>query len=144
MAADLSLKLPPESSAPGLARAAAHRHLAGKISSERLSELSLVISELVTNASVHGKGEVVLRLQLDDQVVRGEVIDQGAGFEHEIRARGPEDASGRGLLLVDALASRWGIHEGTTHVWFEIEPGGAASGRPNPRLGSEERPEALD
>jgi anti-sigma regulatory factor (Ser/Thr protein kinase) len=142
--ADLTLNLPPDTSAPGLARAAAKRHLAGKIGPERLSELCVVISELVTNASVHGRGEVVLRLQLDDQMIRGEVIDQGAGFEHEVRARGPEDVSGRGLFLVDALTSRWGIHEGTTHVWFETEARGAASGRPNPRLGSEERPEALD
>ena len=52
--------------------------------------------------------------------MRGEVIDEGGGFEHEIRARGPEDIKGRGLFLVDALTDRWGIHEGTTHVWFEL------------------------
>jgi hypothetical protein len=40
---------------------------------------------------------------------------------------------GWGLSIVDALASRWGVHEGTTHVWFELE-------RPGPRLGSGGRP----
>ena len=121
MADDLSLNLPPDLSAPGVARAAAARHLAGKISPERLSELSLVISELVTNASVHGVGQVVFRLRLDHRMVRGEVIDQGAGFVHEMGARAPEDLGGRGLLVVDALTSRWGVHDGRTHVWFETE-----------------------
>ncbi len=76
----------------------------------------MVISELVTNALEHGRGQVVFRLQLDEGIVRGEVIDQGSGFEYEIRARGPEDLRGRGLFLVAALTNRWGVHEGTTHV----------------------------
>jgi anti-sigma regulatory factor (Ser/Thr protein kinase) len=144
MAADLALTLPPDASASSLARAATKRQLAGEVGPERLSELILVISELVGNASVHGQGQIVLRLQVDGEVVRGEVIDQGAGFEREVRARGPEEVSGRGLFLVDALTSRWGIHEGTTHIWFEIGPRGDAGGRLNPRLGQDERPEALD
>ena len=144
MAADLALTLPPDASAPSVARTATKRYLAGDVDPERLSELTLVISELVSNASVHGRGQIVLRLQLDDAVVRGEVIDQGAGFEREVRARGPEEVSGRGLFLVDVLTSRWGIHEGTTHVWFEIEARSAPRERPGPRLGQDERPEALD
>ena len=94
-----------------------------------------MISELVSNALVHGRGQVVFRLQLDEGIVRGEVIDQGGGFEHEIRARGPDDVSGRGLFLVEALTNRWGVHEGTTHVWFELaasptNPGSAPAARP--------------
>jgi anti-sigma regulatory factor (Ser/Thr protein kinase) len=121
MADDLSLNLPSDSSAPGVARAAAARHLGGRISPERLNDLSLVISELVTNATVHGVGQVVFRLRLDHQTVCGEVIDQGAGFVHEIGARAPEDYGGRGLFVVDALTSRWGAHNGTAHIWFETE-----------------------
>jgi len=144
MADALALNLSPDTSAPGLARAAAKRHLAGEVSPERLGELFLVISELVSNALVHGRGQVVLRLQLEQGTVRGEVIDQGGGFEHEIRARGPEDVSGRGLFLVEALTNRWGIHEGTTHVWFELAAGSGASRQPRPRLGQDERPQVLD
>jgi anti-sigma regulatory factor (Ser/Thr protein kinase) len=143
MAVDLSLNLPPAPTAPGLARAAAKRHLAGKLSPERLSELSLVISELVSNALEHGRGQVVMRLGVDEGIVHGEVIDQGGGFEHEIRERGPEEISGRGLFLVEALTNRWGIHEGTTHVWFELAAQTDASGPLRPRLGQDERPEAL-
>ena len=36
-------------------------------------------------------------------------------------------------LIVEAEASRWGVHEGTTHVWFEVE-------RPGPRLGPDQNP----
>ena len=130
MAADLALTLPPDASAPGVARAATKRYLADKVHPERMSELTLVISELVSNAWLHGRGQIVLRLQLDDEVVRGEVIDQGAGFEREVRARGPEEVGGRGLFLVDALTNRWGIHEGTTHVWFEIQAAATHAGGP--------------
>ena len=144
MAVDLSLNLPPDTSAPGVARAAAKRYLAGNVGPERLSELCLVISELVSNAFEHGGGQVVFRLSLDEGTVRGEVIDQGGGFEHKIRARGPDDVRGRGLFLVAALTNRWGIHEGTTHVWFEFAAGTEASGQARPRLGQDERPEALD
>ena len=144
MDVDLALNLPSDTSAPGLARAAARRHLSGKVSPERLAELSLVTSELVSNAVEHGRGQVIFRLHLDEEVVRGEVIDQGGGFEHEIRARGPDDIRGRGLLLVAELADRWGLHEGTTHVWFELGARTGASGRPRPRLGQDERPDALD
>jgi anti-sigma regulatory factor (Ser/Thr protein kinase) len=143
MAVDLALNLPSDTSAPGLARAAARRHLSGKLSPERLSELSLVVSELVSNALEHGRGQVVFRLRFDEGIVRGEVIDQGGGFEHEIRARGPEGVRGRGLFLVAALTDRWGVHEGTTHVWFEFAAADA-SGHERPRLGQDERPEALD
>jgi anti-sigma regulatory factor (Ser/Thr protein kinase) len=144
MAVDLTLNLPPDTSAPGLARTATKRSLAGELSPERLSELSLVITELVTNALLHGRGQVVFRLQLDDGIVRGEVIDQGGGFEHEIRARGADEVGGRGLFLVEALTNSWGIHEGTTHVWFELAAQTDSSGPLGPRLGQDERPEALD
>ena len=144
MAVDLALNLPSDPSAPGLARAAAKRYLDGRVGREPLSEVSLVISELVSNALVHGRGQILFRLQLDEAVVRGEVIDEGGGFEHEIRTRGPEEGSGRGLMLVEALSIRWGIHEGTTHVWFELAAWSDPSGPPRPRLGQDERPEALD
>ena len=144
VADDLALNLPADTSAPGAARAAARRFLAARIHPSRMSDLLLMISELVSNAWVHGRGQIVLRLQVDDGVVRGEVIDQGAGFEREVRARGPEEVGGRGLFLVDALSTSWGIHEGTTHVWFELAAQSDATGQPSPRLGQDERPEALD
>ena len=142
MVASLSLDLPSDLSAPGLARRAATRLVGDRLDPGRLSDVLLVVTELVTNAVVHGQGNVVLRLQLEDGVLRGEVIDQGGGFERELRTHGPDDVTGRGLLLVESIASRWGVHEGTTHVWFEL--GGASEApTPEPLLGEDKRPDAL-
>jgi hypothetical protein len=145
MAADLTLKLPPAPTAPGYARRAAQQRFAGRLSRRRLNDLALVISELVGNAVVHGRGEVVLRLQLDGETLRGEIIDEGDGFEHEVRTRGPDDIGGRGRMLVESMTSRWGIHEGTTHVWFEMSPA-AEDGAPRraSQLDEEQRPGALN
>jgi anti-sigma regulatory factor (Ser/Thr protein kinase) len=145
MAADLTLKLSPEPTAPGYARRAAQQQFAGHLTRRRLNDLLLVISELVGNAVVHGQGEVVLRLQLDGETVRGEVIDEGAGFEHQVRERGPDDVGGRGLMLVESMTSRWGIHEGTTHVWFEMSPTAQETAEAlGPQLGQQQRPDALN
>ncbi len=71
---------------------------------------------------MHGQGAIRFPLQLDARDLRGEVIDDGGGFEHELRAAGSSATSGRGLI-VDRLTTRWGVHEGTTHVWFEMLTG---------------------
>jgi hypothetical protein len=49
------------------------------------------------------------------------------------RAREFAQVGGNGLRIVDAEATRWGVHEGTTHVWFELEPSG-------PQLGADKNP----
>ena len=137
MPVELHLNLPHDPSAASTARRAAERRFAGALSQGRRGDVALVVSELVNNAVVHGEGDIVVKLQLDGDVLRGEVIDHGRGFEHEVRARGARDISGRGLLIVEALTSRWGIHEGTTHVWFEMPLVGPAPGltEPAPRPG---------
>ena len=38
----------------------------------------------------------------------------------------PSLEGGWGLYLLDRVARRWGVHEGSTHVWFEIARGGAS------------------
>jgi anti-sigma regulatory factor (Ser/Thr protein kinase) len=100
---------------------------------EELDRAKLAISELATNAVLHGQGEITLLADLDHARLMVEVIDEGSGFEHVVRDRDFEAVGGRGLNIVDAESSRWGMHEGTTHVWFEIE-------RRGPRLGTDWRP----
>jgi hypothetical protein len=82
---------------------------------------TLLVSELVTNALVHGRGTIELRARLDENHLIVEVIDDGKGFERVVRKRDFDNLGGWGLSLVDALASRWGIHDGRSHVWFELE-----------------------
>jgi anti-sigma regulatory factor (Ser/Thr protein kinase) len=89
----------------------------------------LLVSELITNAVLHGAGRIRLSADLDDDRLRVEVRDEGSGLEREARATSGPELRGHGLTIVEAGSSRWGIHEGTTHVWAEIERAGPRVGR---------------
>jgi anti-sigma regulatory factor (Ser/Thr protein kinase) len=81
----------------------------------------LLVSELVVNAVLHARSEVVLRLSLRDEVLRVEVVDcSDAPLEQ--RPVDPTAVSGRGLMIVDALASAWGVDAADDGkvVWFEL------------------------
>ena len=129
----LQLALPRSPHAATHARDAADR-ISADLPLELRARLRLVVSELVTNAVRHGEGAIELRLWRDGTAVRGEVFDEGGGFEHEVRRTGWDDVGGRGLGIVERLTRRWGIREGTTHVWFELDPGGT-SAPGDPELG---------
>jgi anti-sigma regulatory factor (Ser/Thr protein kinase) len=139
-----SISLPRDPTASRLARAAVGERLGPVVSASTLSDVTLAVSELVTNAVVHGAGRIELRVEAGDRVVKGEVIDDGAGFERQIRDAGPD---GRGLRVVGQLADHWGVFQGTTHVWFEIPrdragqtPTAPAVGRPDDERLPEIRP----
>jgi anti-sigma regulatory factor (Ser/Thr protein kinase) len=132
-AAHFEANLPHNDDAPVIARRLLARWLRPALDPAELHTAELLVSELVTNAVVHGRDKITLRAQLDEDRLHVEVIDGGGGFEQGIRQADFDSVGGRGLAIVDAEASRWGIHEGTTHVWFELE-------RPGPRLGLVEKP----
>jgi anti-sigma regulatory factor (Ser/Thr protein kinase) len=138
---DLDFALPRDPSAAAFARRELRRRFAGGLPEPILDKLCLVVSELVTNAVVHGHGAIRLRLHVDAGEVWGEVIDAGGGFEYALRAAGPTAPSGRGLLIVDRLTARWGVHEGTTHVWFKMGSRGRQGS--GPHVGEERRPGQL-
>lgn len=81
----------------------------------------LLVSELVTNAIRHGRTACVLELTATPTVLRAAVTDRGGGAP-QLRHPAPEDVSGRGLGIVEALASRWGVENLSSGkvVWFEI------------------------
>lgn len=82
---------------------------------------TLLVSELVTNALLHARSEIVVRVQSDDGRVRVEVDDRSAA-PPVLRARRDDATTGRGTVLVDALAASWGVEAdgaGKT-VWFEL------------------------
>ncbi len=124
------LRVPLERSgnAPAVARDALRRAYVDELDPDLLTDAELLVSELASNALRHGRGEMVLLARLDDDRLLVEVVDEGSGFERTLRRKDFEQVGGWGLDIVDAVASRWGVHEGTTHVWFELE-------RPGPRLG---------
>ena len=119
-----SFQFPPAEDAPAQARAALEV-FDQILSPEVLEDLQLVVSELVTNSVKFGpQRNITLSLQLGtDGLVRGEVIDQGDGERAKIELiPEPTLEGGWGLHLVDRVAQRWGVHEGSTHVWFEVGP----------------------
>jgi anti-sigma regulatory factor (Ser/Thr protein kinase) len=88
----------------------------------------LIVSELVTNEIVHGNVPVDTRidvtvLRFADRL-RIEVAHPGPadGFEPHVRDATPLDDIGRGLLIVEAVASRWGVlRDAEAGVWAELD-----------------------
>jgi anti-sigma regulatory factor (Ser/Thr protein kinase) len=127
-------ELPRDINAPKIARDYLATWLGNDLDAMQLGTAKLLASELVSNALRHGKGRIELRAHVDGNRVLVEVIDEGSGFERVVEREQFGDIGGWGLNIVEAESSRWGIHEGTTHVWFELE-------RPGPRVGVEQRPD---
>jgi anti-sigma regulatory factor (Ser/Thr protein kinase) len=119
-----SFQFPPAEDAPAQARASLEV-FDQILSPEVLEDLQLVVSELITNSVKFGpKRSITLSLHIaPDGKVRGEVIDQGDGERAKVQMT-PEPSldGGWGLHLVDRVARAWGVHEGSTHVWFEVGP----------------------
>ena len=119
------VELPPGLDAPGRARGAIEDHLDGHLTLQEAQDLRLLVTEVVTNAVVHGaqvQGPV-LHLAVSKRCVRVEVCDRGSGFElPPLAPREALGAGGYGLMFVDRLTTRWGIsgNDGTC-VWFEVD-----------------------
>ncbi|HEY6653675.1 MAG TPA: SpoIIE family protein phosphatase [Solirubrobacterales bacterium] len=110
--------------------------LADSLPTKVYLDLSLLVSELVTNSVRHARVRphdlIRLRVETSDRVIRLEVSDPGEGFSANLpkpAARGP---GGWGLFLTERLADRWGVDRegGWTTVWLEVDldPPGAVSG----------------
>lgn len=97
------------------------RELFGRQVGVLLDDAVLVADELVSNAIQHGQGPRSCRLTLigEGRGLRAEVTDAGPG---EPRFRTPDNTGGRGLMLVDRLATAWGVHwfPGYKTVWAEL------------------------
>lgn len=89
-------------------------------------EVQLCVSELLTNVIRHlGEGTpVTLAVTHTDGRTRIAVTDPEPYAWLVVRAAGPEDENGRGLVLLDALATRWGVEQGPEGktVWCELPP----------------------
>jgi anti-sigma regulatory factor (Ser/Thr protein kinase) len=108
--------------APRQARRAV-KELGDAIAPDVREDVVLLVSELVTNSVKYGDdGDLRLRIDAPEpRRLRVEVVNQGRSFEPRARTGAVTDSGGWGLHFVDALADRWGVHAGSTHVWFEIE-----------------------
>jgi len=116
--------LPRTAAAPGLAR----RYLAARASAwpaELYDVVALLTSELVTNAVLHGRGPVELRVSDDGDRITVEVSDGDPEPLPPLAGKPPDGQhSGRGLLIIDGFSDRWGYRPRRTPpgkvVWFEL------------------------
>ncbi|MQY15464.1 hypothetical protein SRB5_56460 [Streptomyces sp. RB5] len=107
----------------------ARHHVEGLLHTWQLSHLTevaiLITSELTTNAVRHAQGagnRFELALCHRGGIVTLEISDPIAWLVPKMRTPADDDSDGRGLLLVDALASNWGVRArgaGKT-VWAEL------------------------
>lgn len=93
--------------------------------SPALADALACLSELATNAVLHSHssrpgGHFTLRAILTQGVLRAEIEDEGGPWHHRTS---PNGQSGRGLTIVNALATAWGRHTSgaSRTVWFTID-----------------------
>ncbi len=81
---------------------------------------ALLASELAANAVIHANSSFEVRVAEEGKAFRVEVVNDSP--EMLVALREPSDGSGRGLHIVDTLASRWGtdVMDRQKVVWFEL------------------------
>jgi anti-sigma regulatory factor (Ser/Thr protein kinase) len=82
----------------------------------------LLVSELIVNAVIHAHTPAELCMRGDGSVLRVEVSD-GSSLAPRRRPYSPTATTGRGLMILEAVADHWGVEigAGTKTVWFELE-----------------------
>lgn len=120
-------EVPPDPAAVSVARRFLRRTLdAWAVDADATDNALVCLSELVTNAVVHARTGCTVRVLLDKGVLTTTVRDFGSPDPASAEPlEDPLRVHGRGLQLVDALATRWGSELGAvgTTVWFVLEPG---------------------
>jgi anti-sigma regulatory factor (Ser/Thr protein kinase) len=128
------IRVPGGPEAPAQLRSRLERQLADELDAERLADLRLLATEVVSNSVRHGRvdadGWVSAAVSDADGALRVEVRDSSLQGQPEVRAPDYEDGGGFGLFLLDQIASRWGV-ERDPHlcVWFELPPEAQAAQR---------------
>jgi hypothetical protein len=91
------------------------------------ADAALLVTELVANVVDHvgGDSAFTVELALSGDWLRIAVVD-GSAVRPVVRELSAERPRGRGLLMVQAIASRWGCedHHGGKRVWVELRPPG--------------------
>jgi anti-sigma regulatory factor (Ser/Thr protein kinase) len=117
----LSVELPPEPASATRARQLARDQLAVVCSSEVLDTVALLVTELVTNAILHAG--TPLQLAIDAQPDRIRLcVEDASPRQPEVHHYDSDAVTGRGLALVEQLATSWGVDQTPAGkvVWCEI------------------------
>lgn len=122
--ANVELRLPVVASPPavGQARRTIARQLQAWGLTDQIDDLQLIVSELVTNALRHVGGPIELLLLASPETVRVEVRDSDMEDMPTQAASNSYAFGGRGVPLVAAVATRWGVDvfDDGKAVWAEI------------------------
>ena len=122
MSADV--QLPADRRSACSARRFLQGHLTAWDLSDAVSEIAtLLVSELVGNAVRHARGPVTVTVSLQPAQLRVVVHDDSSVVPSR-RVVTVEDEDGRGLWLVESLATRWGADrypDDGKDVWFELD-----------------------
>jgi anti-sigma regulatory factor (Ser/Thr protein kinase) len=128
MATTVRQRLPTTQDAPARARLALGP-LEAHLDPVSFDSVRLIVSELVSNVVRHSgqapEDTMELEVTAERRSVYGRITDTGPSFHHPATLTphppGP-DASGWGLVLVDQIATRWGVRHNTpNYVWFELD-----------------------
>jgi anti-sigma regulatory factor (Ser/Thr protein kinase) len=110
--------------APAVARRAVE-DLSANVDPGVLRDAQLLVSEVVTNSIKHSGSDEPIQLRVWERAtgLKVEVTDGGLGFEASEPTMPGEGEGGRGLLILAALADRWGTScDARARVWFELWP----------------------
>src|SRR3954466_10925822 len=107
---DAELRLPPSPQAAGQARKFISDFCAAaELPAKLCDDAALLVSELVTNAVVHGRTTATVEVHRPADTLRVTVRDDNPVLPAAGDAPSLDAESGRGLAIVAMLASRWGI-----------------------------------
>ncbi|WP_329522472.1 ATP-binding protein [Spirillospora sp. NBC_01491] len=98
--------------------------LAGRVHDVDLGDVDLCASEVATNSFIHSAsrlsgGGIEVRVLVSGRGLRVEIEDDGGMTLPKVQPEDDARECGRGLMIVEALASAWGYDGGGT-TWFEV------------------------
>ena len=124
------LSLPADRRAPAAARDVVREVLLAAHLDELLDDALLLATELTTNAVLHMGADITVLVEASDESVTVTIRDTGPDelpqLNESVALRYPLASTGRGLLLVDKIAYRWGTTQDarTKAVWFQLAKAG--------------------
>jgi hypothetical protein len=82
-----------------------------------------VLTELATNAALHARSDYTVHVRLEPKSLLLEVTDSSPAWPQQ-RHYGSDATTGRGIAMVEALSTTWGVQASPTGktVWCRVAP----------------------